>query len=85
MRAGDAIVFLASSGVQTNGLSLCRLIGDRLPAGYQTPIGHGDKRTYGQALLAPSVIYVAFVRACQRRGLDLRSRAGSFTDLLLPP
>ena len=72
VRAGDVIVFLASSGVQTNGLSLCRLIGDRLPAGYQTPIGHGDKRTYGQALLAPSVIYVAFVRACQRRGLDLR-------------
>ena len=72
VRAGDAIVFLASSGVQTNGLSLCRLIADRLPAGYQTPIGHGDKRTYGQALLAPSVIYVAFVRECQRRGLDLR-------------
>jgi len=72
VRDGDAIVFLASSGVQTNGLSLCRLISEKLPQGYQTPVGHGDPRTYGEALLAPSVIYVAFVRECQRRGLDLR-------------
>ncbi|MBI5422937.1 MAG: phosphoribosylformylglycinamidine cyclo-ligase [Opitutae bacterium] len=71
VRDGDAIVFLASSGVQTNGLSLCRLIASKLPQGYQTPIGHGDARTYGEALLAPSVIYVAFVRECQRRGLKL--------------
>ncbi|QYM77910.1 phosphoribosylformylglycinamidine cyclo-ligase [Horticoccus luteus] len=71
VREGDAIIFLASSGVQTNGLTLCRAIAERLPAGYQTPIGHGDGRTYGQALLAPSVIYVAFVRECQRRGLPL--------------
>ena len=71
VQEGDAIVFLASSGVQTNGLSLCRLIADRLPAGYQTPIGHGDARTYGQALLAPSVIYVNFVRACQQAGIGL--------------
>jgi len=71
VRDGDAIVFLASSGVQTNGLSLCRLIAERLPQGYQTSIGFGDARTYGEALLAPSVIYVAFVRECQRRGLKL--------------
>lgn len=68
---GDSIIFLASSGVQTNGLSLCRLIADKLPQGYQTPVGHGDARTYGEALLAPSVIYVAFVRECQRRNLKL--------------
>ena len=67
--AGDAIVFLASSGVQTNGLTLCRKIADQLPQGYQTPIGDG--RTYGEALLAPSVIYVDFVRECQQRGLKL--------------
>jgi phosphoribosylformylglycinamidine cyclo-ligase len=72
---GDAIIFLASSGVQTNGLSLCRLIASRLTQGYQTPIGHGDLRTYGEALLAPSVIYVAFVRECQQRGLRLNYAA----------
>ncbi len=71
VREGDAIIFLASSGVQTNGLSLCRLIAEKLPQGYATPIGHGDSRNFGEALLAPSVIYVAFVRECQRRGLKL--------------
>src|SRR6187431_2120746 len=71
VKDGDAIIFLASTGVQTNGLSLCRLIADKLPQGYQTPIGHGDKRTYGEALLAPSVIYVKFVAACQKAGIKL--------------
>lgn len=69
IRAGDAIIFLASSGVQTNGLTLCRQIAGQIPKGYATPIGDG--RTYGEALLAPSVIYVAFVRECQRRKLKL--------------
>jgi len=71
VRDGDAILFFASSGVQTNGLSLCRRLAAQLTQGYQTPIGRGDSRTFGEALLAPSVIYVAFVRECQRRGLKL--------------
>ncbi len=66
---GDAIIFLASSGVQTNGLSLCRMLADRLPQGYLTPIGDG--RAYGEALLDPSVIYVRYVAACQAAGLSL--------------
>jgi len=69
VRDGDAILFLASSGVQTNGLTLCRQVADRLPQGYRTIIGDGT--TYGESLLAPSTIYVAFVRECQRRGLKL--------------
>jgi len=68
---GDAIIFLASTGVQTNGLSLCRLIADKLPQSYQTPIGHGDSRTYGEALLAASAIYVDFVVKCQQAGVKL--------------
>jgi phosphoribosylformylglycinamidine cyclo-ligase len=71
VRDGDAIIFFASSGVQTNGLSLCRRLATELPKEFQTPIGGGDPRTFGEALLAPSVIYVAFVRECQRRGLKL--------------
>ena len=71
VRDGDAVIFFASSGVQTNGLSLCRRLAAQLPRGYETPIGHGDARSFGEALLAPSVIYVAFVRECQRRGLKL--------------
>jgi phosphoribosylformylglycinamidine cyclo-ligase len=68
---GNAILFFASSGVQTNGLSLCRRLAAQLPRGYQTPVGRGDSRMFGEALLAPSVIYVAFVRECQRRGVKL--------------
>jgi len=78
---GDAILFLASSGVQTNGLSLCRLIADQLPKGYATPLAEfvadsgsaswPEGQTYGEALLAPSVIYVNFVAECQRCGLPL--------------
>ena len=69
VRDGDAIVFLASSGVHTNGLTLCREIAEKLPQGYATPVGDG--RTCGEALLAPSIIYAAFVRECQQRGLKL--------------
>jgi len=67
VRDGDAIVLLASSGVQTNGLTLCRALADRLPQGYLTPIDDG--RTYGEALLDPSVIYVRYVAALQRAGI----------------
>lgn len=70
---GDAIIMLASSGVQTNGLSLCRALADRLPQGYLTPIDDG--RTYGEALLDPSVIYVKFIAACQTAGLPLHYAA----------
>jgi len=65
----DAILFLASSGVQTNGLTLCRQIAENLPKRYETRLPEGP--AFGEALLAPSTIYVAFVRECQRRGLKL--------------
>ncbi len=73
VRDGDAIVMLASSGVQTNGLTLCRAIADRLPEGYLTKIGDG--RTYGEALLDASVIYVDYIAACQKAGIDLHYAA----------
>jgi phosphoribosylformylglycinamidine cyclo-ligase len=66
---GDAIIFLASSGVQTNGLTLCRKIAEDLPEGYLTRLPDGS--LYGEALLAPSVIYVAFVKACLDRSIRL--------------
>ncbi len=65
---GDAIVVLASSGVQTNGLTLCRAIADRLPEGYLTKMSDG--RTYGEALLDPSVIYVKFVESLLDAGVS---------------
>jgi phosphoribosylformylglycinamidine cyclo-ligase len=67
---GDAIILLASTGVQTNGLTLCRELAQRLKNGYLTPISNG--RTYGEALLDASAIYVPFISECQRRGVRLK-------------
>ena len=67
VRDGDAIVLVASSGVHTNGLTLCRAIADRLPEGYLTRMADG--RTYGEALLDPSVIYVRLIAALQQAGI----------------
>jgi len=64
VREGDAIVLVASSGVHTNGLTLCRQLADRLPQGYLTPMADG--RAYGEALLDASVIYVKLVAALRQ-------------------
>jgi phosphoribosylformylglycinamidine cyclo-ligase len=64
VRDGDVIVMLASSGVQTNGLTLCRALAERLPQGFATSMKDG--RAYGEALLDPSVIYVKFIAALQQ-------------------
>ena len=65
--AGDRVVFLPSSGVQTNGLTLCRTLGERLPDGLNTRMPDG--RRYGEVLLDPSVIYVKFVAALLAAGV----------------
>jgi len=70
---GDAIILLASSGVHTNGLTLCRAIADRLPKVYLTPLSDG--RSFGEALLDPSVIYVPFIAACQQASIHLKYAA----------
>jgi phosphoribosylformylglycinamidine cyclo-ligase len=73
VQPGDAIVLLASSGVHTNGLTLCRAIAEKLPQGYITRLADG--RTYGEALLDPSVIYVKFIAACQAAEIPLHYAA----------
>ncbi|MFN0060455.1 MAG: AIR synthase-related protein [Planctomycetota bacterium] len=73
VRDGDAIVMLESSGVHTNGLTLCRALAARLPDGYRTPIPDG--RSFGEALLDASVIYVKFVAACQAADLSIHYAA----------
>ena len=76
--AGDEIVLVASSGLHANGASLARLIAARLPDGYATELpadacaeGGAGATTLGEALLAPSVMYVALVAALLDSDVEL--------------
>ncbi|MBT4404553.1 MAG: phosphoribosylformylglycinamidine cyclo-ligase, partial [Acidiferrobacteraceae bacterium] len=55
IRAGDQVLGLASSGLHSNGYSLARAVLERSSATLGQPIG---ETTLGEALLAPTRIYV---------------------------
>jgi phosphoribosylformylglycinamidine cyclo-ligase len=69
LAAGDEIVLVASSGLHANGASLARLVAERLPGGYATELGDGT--SFGEALLAPSLMYAPLVAAALRERLAL--------------
>lgn len=93
---GDRILALAASGVHSNGYSLVRRILARSGAALDSPLatlvpGCTDTRALGDALLAPTRIYVRALRAALAR-FDLHGLAhitgGGITDNLprvLPP
>jgi phosphoribosylformylglycinamidine cyclo-ligase len=71
LAAGDAIVLLDSSGIHANGLSLARKLVERLPQGWLTEVdaaGHPGL-TYGEALLAPTVLYSPVTEALWKAGI----------------
>jgi phosphoribosylformylglycinamidine cyclo-ligase len=68
--AGDEIVLVASTGLHANGASLARLLAGRLSDGYATVLPSGA--TLGEALLAPSAMYVGLVAELLSRGTPLR-------------
>jgi phosphoribosylformylglycinamidine cyclo-ligase len=69
LAAGDEIVLVASSGLHANGASLARLIAERVPDGYATRLGDGT--SFGEALLAPSLMYAPLVGAALQERLPL--------------
>jgi phosphoribosylformylglycinamidine cyclo-ligase len=74
LEPGDEIVLVASSGLHANGASLARLVATRLSDGYATelPAEQGAARmTFGEALLQPSLMYVALVAALLEQDIEL--------------
>jgi len=57
-RPGDALIGLASSGPHSNGFSLIRRILDVSGGDLRAPLRAGAAQTLGDALLAPTRIYV---------------------------
>jgi phosphoribosylformylglycinamidine cyclo-ligase len=69
LSAGDEIVFVASTGLHANGASLARKLASTLPNGYQTAMPNGEE--FGEALLAPTAIYVDVVDRVLSAGLPI--------------
>ena len=69
LSVGDEIVFVRSAGLHANGSSLARMIVAQLNDGYRTPLPSG--RSFGEALLDRTVIYVPLVRALLASAVDV--------------
>ncbi len=61
IRAGDAVIGIASSGVHSNGFSLVRHALTGAGVGYHDPAPFAAGKSWGEVLLAPTRIYV---RSC---------------------
>lgn len=69
LRAGDEIVLIESTGLHANGASLARKVAAEVPDGYSTKLPSGA--TFGDAVLAPTAIYVQFVETMLRENVPV--------------
>jgi phosphoribosylformylglycinamidine cyclo-ligase len=65
--AGDRIVLIESNGIHANGLTLARMIAGKLKQSYLTKLSDG--KSYGEALLAPTHIYVKLIESIYQQNI----------------
>jgi phosphoribosylformylglycinamidine cyclo-ligase len=84
IRAGDAILGLASSGVHSNGFSLVRKVVARSRLKWSAPAPFDKSKKLGRAVLAPTRIYVKSCLAAIRGSGAVKALAhitgGGFPD-----
>jgi phosphoribosylformylglycinamidine cyclo-ligase len=68
MKPGDVIIGVASSGVHSNGYSLVRRVVADAGAAYDAPAPFDGSRKLGEALLAPTRLYIKSGLAAIRAG-----------------
>ena len=68
MREGDVVIGVASSGVHSNGYSLVRRVVEQSGLAYDAPAPFADGKTLGEALMAPTRLYVKSALAAIRSG-----------------
>jgi phosphoribosylformylglycinamidine cyclo-ligase len=68
VREGDAVLGLASDGVHSNGFSLVRQVVSDAGSSYDAPAPFAPETSLGEALLAPTRIYVKPLLAAIRGG-----------------
>ena len=72
VKAGDVLIVMASSGVHSNGFSLVRKIFEMTKESLDTYYDELGK-TLGEALLAPTRIYVKALRSVKEAGVRIKA------------
>jgi phosphoribosylformylglycinamidine cyclo-ligase len=69
LTAGDVIVLIESSGIHANGITFIRSLAEKDPSIYKTQLPDG--RSFGEAILTPTHLYVGLVKALLEAKLDI--------------
>jgi phosphoribosylformylglycinamidine cyclo-ligase len=84
VKAGDAVIGIASSGVHSNGFSLVRKVVERSGLSWDTPAPFAPEQSLGEAVLTPTRVYVAACLAAIRETKAVKALAhitgGGFLD-----